>query len=201
MSAKTDNYHHGNLRESLIDAAIKILNTEGISGIKMRAVGQHLGVSQSAAYRHFSDKNALLAAVAKRGFDDLAAQLRLVREGHYPSLGEQMQHMGKAYIRYAIENQSQYRLMYGTGAVQQTDHPDLAQAARAMARQVYGLVAVCQEAGIVKGQTPREIVHTIWSMSHGAAMLIMDGFIQTDDIDTFSAQIVDYVSYGISITN
>ncbi|MEO0599510.1 MAG: TetR/AcrR family transcriptional regulator, partial [Chloroflexota bacterium] len=106
---KNDTYNHGNLREALIDIALDILEEEGSAGIKMRAVGKRAGVSASAAYRHFSDKSALLAAVAKRGFDDLTIALNQVRTKTHLSVDEQLQEMGVIYVVFAVEHASQYR--------------------------------------------------------------------------------------------
>lgn len=198
MTSKNDAYHHGNLRETLIDVAIDILTTQHASEIKMREIGRRAGVSPSAAYRHFSDKSALLAAIAERGFNELADHLEQIRQTDYDSLGIQLEQIGKAYIIYAIEHAAQYRLMYGNDAVRQDEHPALANAARQMSRQVYQMVKVCQEDGLVKGETPRQIMQTIWSATHGAAMLVIDGFITVDDVDQFAMSIVNHVSYGIA---
>lgn len=198
MSEKTDSYHHGNLRESLLDAAIAILTTEGASGIKMRSIGKVVGVSASAAYRHFSDKQALLAAIAQRGFDELARHLDEVFNNEDLSSGDRLATIGHQYIRFAIENKAQYRLMYGTDAVRQDNYPELAKSERNMERIVFRAVKLCQADGIMRGTKPSEIVSTIWSTSHGAAMLVIDGFIKTDDIDAFAERIIDHVRYGIS---
>ncbi|MGB7339580.1 MAG: TetR/AcrR family transcriptional regulator [Phototrophicaceae bacterium] len=198
MTSKNDAYHHGNLRDSLIDAAIDILTTQRAGDIKMREIGRMVGVSPSAAYRHFSDKSALLAAIAERGFNELAHHLEMIRQTTYESSGIQFEQVGKAYIIYAVEHAAQYRLMYGNEAVRQDEHPTLAIAARQMSRQVYQMVKVCQEDGLVKGDKPRQIMQTIWAATHGAAMLVIDGFIIVDDIDQFANSIVNHVSYGIA---
>ncbi|MEM9953503.1 MAG: TetR/AcrR family transcriptional regulator [Chloroflexota bacterium] len=197
MTSKNDSYHHGNLRDSLIDVAIEILQAEGKSGIKMREIGKRIGVSQSAAYRHFSDKSALLAAVATRGFDKLTDELRTVRNSQYSSLVEQVEQMGVIYIIFAVEHAAQYRLMYGTEAIRSDEYPELAQATRNMAREYFRMVKRCQEAGLMKGQSPIELLNVMWSATHGAAMLVIDGFIKTDDVEQFARNVVNYVDTGI----
>ncbi|MEL6408137.1 MAG: TetR/AcrR family transcriptional regulator [Chloroflexota bacterium] len=194
---KNDNYHHGNLREALIDIALDILEEEGSAGIKMRAVGKRAGVSASAAYRHFSDKSALLAAVAKRGFDDLTIALNQVRTKTHLSVDEQLQEMGVIYVVFAVEHASQYRLMYGSEAIRTEDYPDLAASAHNMSREYALLVKQCQASGVMKGETTTEILHVMWACTHGAAMLVIDGFISPPDIYQYARNIVNYVDAGI----
>src|SRR5918999_1235380 len=98
-------YHHGNLRRALLDEALVTIRDEGIEGLTLREIGARLGVSRTALYRHFADKQALLTAVATEGFLGLRQQLVAAWEegGRGPSAS---QAMGVAYVRFAVDNPS-----------------------------------------------------------------------------------------------
>src|SRR5712691_13247353 len=96
----TDRYHHGDLRRALVQEAVHTIQAKGVDGVTLRAVGQKLGVSRTALYRHFSDKSALLAAVAGEGFRTL--RLELIKAWEHGGRGiEAFEEMGDAYERIA----------------------------------------------------------------------------------------------------
>src|SRR3712207_74133 len=104
-------YHHGNLRRALLDEALATIRAEGVDALTLREIGSRLGVSHAAIYRHFADKRALLTAVATEGFRALRRQLVAAWEegGRGPAAS---QAMGVAYIRFAVDNPSHYRVMF-----------------------------------------------------------------------------------------
>src|SRR5687767_11590507 len=103
-------YHHGNLRRALLDEALATIRAEGVNGLTLREIGARLGVSRTALYRHFTDKRALLTAVATEGFRTLREQLVMAwEEGGRGRAG--FQSMGVAYVRFAVANPAHYRVM------------------------------------------------------------------------------------------
>src|ERR671917_1746006 len=118
-------YHHGNLRRALLDEALATIRTEGVEGLTLREIGARLGVSRTALYRHFADKRALLAAVATEGFRMLRQQLVTAWEegGRGPAAS---QAMGVAYVRFAIDNPSHYRVMFSRFVDPEPQEPELA---------------------------------------------------------------------------
>ena len=105
-------YHHGNLRQALLDEALATIHTEGVAALTLRAIGARVGVSRTALYRHFADKRALLTAVATEGFRALRRQLVTAREEG--GVGEAaFRAMGVAYIRFAVGSPAHYRVMFG----------------------------------------------------------------------------------------
>ena len=98
---RADRYHHGDLRRALSEEAVRTIQAEGVERLTLRAVGQRLGVSRTALYRHFTDKSALLAAVAAEGFRMLRVELveAWERGGRGP---EGFDAMGLAYVRFGI---------------------------------------------------------------------------------------------------
>ena len=97
-----DRYHHGDLRRALVQEAATIIGARGIEALTLRAVGDSLGVSRTAMYRHFADKSDLLAAVAAEGF----RRLRATQQGSF-------EEMGRSYVRFAMANPAHYRVMFG----------------------------------------------------------------------------------------
>ena len=112
MGVQVQPYHHGNLKQALLDKALDHLRLHGPDKISLRALARDVGVSQTAPYRHFADKTALLAALAAEGFR------RLYKVSHSDtaaddSAAEALQKSGKAYIYFALDNPELYRLMFG----------------------------------------------------------------------------------------
>src|SRR5688572_29424000 len=104
-------YHHGDLRRALIEQALRIIQAEGVRGLTLRGVGETLGVSRTALYRHFADKIALLAEVAREGFRTF--RLELIAAWERGGRGRQaFEDMGIAYVRFAVANPSHYRVMF-----------------------------------------------------------------------------------------
>src|SRR5258706_16100220 len=107
-------YHHGDLRPALLRAAEDVMGKQGLEALTLRDVARRAGVSHNAPYRHFKDRNALLAALAEDGFRALGKAL----EGKSGSL------MGEAYVRFGLANPARFRLMFG-GVVRFSGHPAL----------------------------------------------------------------------------
>jgi AcrR family transcriptional regulator len=166
MSTANRAYHHGDLPAALIAAARAILAEDGAEALSLRAVARRAGVSAMAPYRHFPDKEALLAAVAADGFREFAAALEAA-DGAAPP-GEALLAQGAAYVRFACAHPALFRLMFGpprNGAHPKLKH-DEALAHSVLARRV-------------AAETPEPLRATrtlaCWSLVHGLASLIIDG--------------------------
>ena len=105
-------YHHGDLRRALLDEALRTIETHGVEHLTLRTVGERLGVSRSALYRHFADKQALLATVGKEGFATLRQALAHAWERNGRGrIG--FEAMGRVYVQFAVAHPSHYRVMFG----------------------------------------------------------------------------------------
>jgi len=167
-------YHHGDLRRALVAEAASTIQARGVEHLTLRAVGESLGVSRTALYRHFADKAALLAAVATEGFAQLRRDLVDAWEQHGGGR-DGFEAMGVAYVRFAVQSPSYYRVMFG-GLVE-ADRADCSlqeQAASAFGVLVDAIVAQ-QKAGLVRGDDPEQLARYIWAAVHGIAMLGIDG--------------------------
>ena len=160
-------YHHADLRAALIEAALDLLAREGADSLSLRAVARQAGVSAMAPYRHYADKEALLAAVAGFGFSGLRAALLAADAGAPP--GGALIEQAVAYVRYALDNPALFRLMFGPRRV--FVHPELLAA---------GQTAFAVLAGRVSAETPateqrENRALACWSLVHGLASLFLDG--------------------------
>lgn len=184
MTTAARAYHHGDLRAALLDEAAAMIAEGGAASLTMRAIGERLGVSRAAAYRHFADKTALLVAVAGAGFSRLGSRLQAVDAGARGSSLERLRRLGAEYVRFAVENPAHYRLMYGKEALTREDIPELREAANAIFEQMVAVIEAHQRSGGLKRQDPRAQAYVAWSAVHGLASLWTEGQIQaTDDID------------------
>jgi len=156
-------YHHGNLRAALIEAAGAILEAEGLEGLSLRAVARSVGVSQTAPYRHFTDREALLAAVAAEGFDDLLARIDRSVNPHADSPQDAVAAIGAAYVLFAAERAAHFRLMFGRDIRERARHEVLSGATEDVAHRIGRIL---NDPGLGLG---------IWAAMHGLAWLVVEG--------------------------
>jgi len=115
-------YHHGNLAQTLVDAALKLVEQDGAQAVSLRDLAQSLGVSRAAPYRHFANRDGLLASVAARGFDDLVAlyEAALIAPGDGPA---RLRAAGGAFYDFATRRPGLYRLMFESDFLNRTAPP------------------------------------------------------------------------------
>jgi AcrR family transcriptional regulator len=167
-------YHHGNLRRALLDEALSTIRSEGVESLTLREIGARVGVSRTAMYRHFTDKRALLSAVATEGFRTLRQQLVAAWEdGGRGRAG--FEAMGTAYVRFAVANPSHYRVMFGGFVDPQACDPELAVEAAGAFQALVDSLAALQHDGSVRGDDPALMARFVWAVVHGVAMLGIDG--------------------------
>ncbi len=200
MTDRAGAYHHGDLRAALLAEAAAMIAEGGAASVTMRAIGQRIGVSRAAAYRHFADKTALLVAVAANGFTRLGARLQATQTGASRSSVERLRSIGEEYVRFALENPAHYRLMYGKEALTREDVPELREAAQGLFEQFVGVIRAHQRSGTIKRQDPQTQAYVAWSAVHGLASLVIEGQIQgTDDIDGLIRQTTLTVLDGMRV--
>jgi AcrR family transcriptional regulator len=167
-------YHHGNLRAALVDPALELVEREGAEALTLRAVARAAGVSPAAPYRHFTDKRALLAAVAEEGFRLLASALRGARDDGADARAR-FRARGLAYVGFATRHPSHFRVMFGRELADRSGYRGLQDAAQAAFDALVEGVTDAQRAGAMREGDPRELGLTAWATMHGLAMLFLDG--------------------------
>jgi AcrR family transcriptional regulator len=165
-------YHHGDLRRALLEAAAKIVAKAGAPAVTLREVARLAGVSHNAPYRHFDGLSALLAAVAAEGFEDFGARLDAAA-GAQRDPKRRKNAIGRAYLRFAIEHPRLYLLMFG-GDLDKTQHPELRAAAEKSFSILTGTLAKAGRAGHADAIRA-------WAFVHGLAHLVLDKQIKTND--------------------
>jgi AcrR family transcriptional regulator len=166
-------YHHGNLRAALVEAATALLEDGGPLGVTLRGAARRAGVSQTAPYRHFPDKGALLAAVAEQGFRRLGAAMARAARPHGADPVGALEAMAIALVHFADRHGAHYRLMSGP-AVRGRDHPALREAALAAWGLLTTTVTACQRAGRIRAGDPAAFAFVLWSLVHGLSTLLVD---------------------------
>jgi len=164
-------YHHGNLREALVQAALDLIARKGPAGFTFADAARSAGVSSAAPYRHFRDKDALLADVARRGFELFADGLDQAWNGGRPDPIAAFEHVGRAYLGFARGQPAYYSAMFEAGLAIDSD-PDLRlAAARAFAVLRKAADTIC--ATVPSDRRPPALMMSlhIWSLSHGIASL------------------------------
>lgn len=166
-------YHHGNLREALLDAALELIAAKGPAGFTIAEAARLAGVSPAAPYRHFRDADALLAEVALRGFERLAEALTKAWNGGQPNPVTAFEDMGRAYLAFARNEPAYYAAMFDSRIATEA-HPGL-QAASDRAFQVLRDAAEVVSAAFPKERRPPALMIAlhVWAMSHGIASLFV----------------------------
>jgi AcrR family transcriptional regulator len=168
-------YHHGNLRRALIDGALELLREGGVEALTLRAAARRAGVSPAAPYRHYEDKNALLAAVAKEGFDALAERMMVATEANKAFPVQAVSAQGEAYIRFAMEQPAHFRVMFGPEVADRTPYPELRAAGDRAFDAVVRAIVAAQATGLVRAGPPEALALLSWSSAHGLASLALTG--------------------------
>lgn len=180
---KSTSYHHGNLKEALIETALQTIDKEGLDAITLRDITQKLGTSRSAVYRHFASKEALIIGVIQRGYAQLDELFTPIFQDRTQSVEERFEKMGRAYLDFAIEHPNLYRLLFGENYRQEReevcDYKDENQATGLYA--LIGLLLEAQEEGIIARADPMVQAATVWASIHGLASLLIDGHLMMRD--------------------
>jgi AcrR family transcriptional regulator len=172
---ETKKYHHGDLKNALIQAGVQILSKEGLGGLTLRKVAQQAGVSHAAPYAHFSDKQALIAAISTEGFRILDEQLTQVR-GRYPAdPARQLVEAAWVYVQFAQNSPAHFRVTFSSAVEREQDYPALVEMTAKSFAQVLRIVEGCQAGGVLRSGPADMMSVSVWSSVHGFAALLIEG--------------------------
>ena len=171
---KRATYHHGDLRNALVRAALEIISTGSVEQITLREVSRRVGVNHRAVYRHFEDLTALLAAVAEEGYRMLLAALEdALTPLKRATPDRRLEAIGVAYVAFALDHPAHYRIMFGRRLNEDGRFNEL----EALAEQAYAVLAGEVRSGQASGRLVdlplRETVFSLWSLTHGFASLAL----------------------------
>jgi AcrR family transcriptional regulator len=170
MKTRKTDYHHGNLRAALIQCGIELIEEHGIRALTLREIGKRLKVSRTAAYAHFKDKAALLAAIRDAGFIEFVKAIETARKGA-AGFAAQMDAMSIAYFHFAKEHPAHFEVMFNTLL-------EAGGGAAAEGGPVFKIlketIREAQQQGEVRPGDPALLARVVWALVHGVSMLQRD---------------------------
>jgi AcrR family transcriptional regulator len=172
--AEKATYHHGDLRQALIEGAIALIAEQDVDSLSLREVARRVGVSHAAPYRHFPDKDSLLAAVAEEGFMGLTQAMKgkIEQAGEDPL--ERLEATGVGYVQFAIAHPSHYRVMFGRHRGEELPNPERARIGGQAFQVLLDGIKAGQDCGAVRAGDPIQLAWVAWSTVHGLSMLLID---------------------------
>ena len=176
-----DRYHHGDLRQAVLDAACQHLRHDTTDTLSLRALARQIGVSQTAPYRHFDSKNSLFAAIATWGFRILKADILSAMESTEGETLSMLIEMGTTYLTFAQDHYEKYQLFFDSSLVEFSEYPELQQAGSDCFDIMLQSINRGVEEGLLVSEPGEKLAAIIWSGLHGAASLqrihyLRDGF-------------------------
>jgi len=183
---KNNTYHHGDLKNALIQAGVEVLASEGVNALSLRKVAKRAGVSHSAPYAHFADKQALIAAIATEGhlyiFDAITAI-----SGQYPEDPmRQLIETACAYLRFGLDEPDLFKITFAGMLEHERDHPSLVEMTQKNFILLRQLVVRCQAAGIFATGPDDLIAQNLWATVYGLISLLQGGQVSSALLDRFS---------------
>jgi AcrR family transcriptional regulator len=192
MSPRNAAYHHGDLRAACVRAAMELLEESGETALSLRAVARRAGVSPSAPYRHYADREALVSAVAALGYRELAE--RLVAAHSSPSTPEQLASVAIAYVQFALERPALFRIMFGEPCDRDNDERNAATVAVSQyLREIVGRVFPEADAEAMATAT--------WALVHGLAFLHLDGKLDATTPSAVAERVTGAIEALLTATN
>jgi len=167
-------YHHGNLRSALIEASLRLIQEKGVRALTLREIGSMVGVSRMAAYRHFADKSDLLGAISEAGFAAFADALKLARDNAPNSFPARLDAMALAYVRFAMEHQAYYEVMFSSPAEKKRLTREQCAAAESSFRILEDTIRDGKARGEVRAGCSTMLARAVWSLVHGISTLKLE---------------------------
>src|SRR5271166_816052 len=181
-------YHHGDLRRTIIETAMGMLDEEQGWQFTLREIARRAGVSHAAPYKHFPDKGALLAEIAMLGFDRLREKVTAAKCRPFASLREEFFALAHAYVEFGTSNPALYRLMFGADAGKAADI-HLGERALAAFGVLLETLERGQREGVLRKRPIQGQAAACWAQLHGLTMLTIDGLLLPEKVgpDAFEA--------------
>lgn len=185
-----NSYHHGDLKNALIQAGTEILTEEGIGSLTLRKVASRAGVSHSAPYAHFKDKEALIAAISTEGFRLLYERMELAAAKHQASSDQMLLEVAFAYLSFALENPAYFKVMFSGALEREKDYPDFVSMSKKNFQFLTDLMQRCQREKILHDGDPDVLAVSVWSLVHGFVALLLERQIPSSVLDEYELKVL-----------
>lgn len=202
MAKPSRQYHHGDLRNALIGAAIPLLEAHGPAALSLREVAKAAGVSHAAPYRHFRDKTELLEEIAVSGYETLTRACRTAQRRYAGDPARQLVEAGIGYLMFVVEQPRVAHLMFGGMIALDACGDTLQQASGTAFRSLVAIVEGGVQAGVYKPAPAEELTIAAWSMVHGLATLVTSGMLggvagNRREVRRLGRQLADTLLHGM----
>jgi len=167
-------YHHGNLKQALISAGLEILSEKGIEGLSLRKVAKLIGVSHTAPYNHFHDKQDLLAAISAAGHEQFHHLLLGTYEKYKNTPNELISEIAWAYLQFALDNPAKFKLMFSGALEEEKNHPAFLEITQKTISLFEEIIVFCQDKGSLEGGNVVRIAIKLWGTVHGFTTLMLE---------------------------
>ncbi len=184
--ARKKAYHHGDLKNALIEAGADILSRDGVSGLSLRKVAQKAGVSHTAPYAHFTDKQALIAAISTDGFRRLYEAIAAAAQQYAGDPARQLIEGAWAYVQFAVSDTDHFKITLSGAVEKEKDYPAFVAMSQRSFALVMQIVEACQQARVLKPGPSDLIAVGVWSLIHGFVSLIVEDQISHTLLDRYS---------------
>ena len=163
--------HHATARETILEAARDVIAAGGLEALSMRGVAERVGVSATALYHHFANKQALVDAVVQMAFERFGAEMEQAARAHPTGSLERVAALGEAYVRFAVEHEAYFRVIFSIAAPNPREVEDLPHGAGyPLLRQS---IAEAMASGAMRAADPDLMAHYLWAHVHGIVTLAL----------------------------
>jgi AcrR family transcriptional regulator len=187
-------YHHGNLRQALLDTAEQTVRDRGVDALSLRELARELGVSHGAPRRHFADRQALLDALAEAGFARLGGELRTALSGAGADFDDRLRATAGAYVRFAIDDSALLELMFA--GKHREGATGLEQAAEQAFSLMLELIVQGQAEGLLEPGDPERVGLVLFATIHGIASLVTAGVVEAERVDPLLSDAIAHFLRG-----
>jgi AcrR family transcriptional regulator len=186
MPRKT--YHHGDLKNALIQAGINILARDGVAGLSLRRVAGKAGVSHAAPYAHFTDKQALIAAISTEGYRMIHERIEAAIAEFEGDPSRQLLEAAWAYVDFALTDPAHFKITLSGVIEKEKEHPAFVEMSQKSFKAVVTIVEACQAQGVLAAGPSDLAAVSVWSLVHGLASLVLEGQVSHSLLDRMSVR-------------
>jgi AcrR family transcriptional regulator len=185
---KKKSYHHGDLKNALIEAGVDILSKEGVSALSLRKVAHQAGVSHAAPYAHFADKQALIAAISTEGYKKLYEQIAQAAGQYRAEPLRRLVESSWAYVQFALDEPDHFKVTLSGMIEKEQEYPAFVETARQTFGLVVEIVTQCQQAGILRQGAPDLTAVSVWALIHGFVTLLLENQISHTVLERYTVR-------------